>query len=128
MDDFFSDMKVKDKNPEKRVKTNLSKKAKAAMANVPLPPIRNKVDVEKLKEKKRGEIFSKDEVSANSNNIKPEGEKKAETLKRDITPMFDYYKAWDKFATKEEDKPDTDLGGDEILEAKNPTAIEQKAP
>lgn len=47
MDDFFSDMKVKDKNPEKRVKTNLSKKAKAAMANVPLPPIRNKVEIEK---------------------------------------------------------------------------------
>lgn len=22
-------------------------------------------------------------------------------MKRDITPMFDYYKAWDKFADKE---------------------------
>jgi len=63
MDDFFKDMKVKDKNPEKRIKSNLSAKGRAAMAKVPLPPIRNKVDIEKLKEKKNANIFSESEIS-----------------------------------------------------------------
>jgi len=98
MDDFFKEMKVKDKNPEKRIKTNMSAKAKAAMANVPLPPIRNKVEIEKMKEKKKGEIFDKEEISANTKKVA----EKAAPLKRDMTPMFDYYKAWDKFAEKEE--------------------------
>lgn len=73
----------------------------------------------------KGEIFSKDEVSANTKNIKPETDKKGETLKRDITPMFDYYKAWDKFAAKEEDNLQEKEGVDnDIIEAKNPQAVE----
>ena len=72
----------------------LSKKAAAAKANVPLPPIRNKVEVEKLKEKKKQQIFDKKEVQTNGTE---------KELKRDITPMFDYYKAWDKFAKVEDD-------------------------
>lgn len=68
------------------------------MANVPLPPIRNKVEIEKLKEKKKGEIFGKEEINENSKKVADQ----AAPLKRDITPMFDYYKAWDKFAKKEE--------------------------
>lgn len=35
-----------------------------------------------------------------------------ETLKRDTTPMFDYYKAWDKFALEQEDKADKDSDSD----------------
>ena len=44
-------------------------------------------------------------------------------LKRDITPMFDYYKAWDKF-TKEADDDNNDLN--EFEEAKNPTPTPDK--
>lgn len=69
-----------------------------AKESVPLPPIRNKVDVEMHKKKKDNEIFQKSEVPQKS-MAKSEKE-----LKRDITPMFDYYKAWDKFAADEEDK------------------------
>ena len=97
------------------------------MANVPLPPIRNKVEIEKMKEKKKKQIFDKEEVAANSKKVA----ENAKPLKRDITPMFDYYKAWDKFAKKEEDNlaKDQDSGSDaEIIEAKNPVAKEQKAP
>ena len=39
------------------------------MANVPLPPIRNKVEIEKLKEKKKGEIFGKEEINENSKKV-----------------------------------------------------------
>ncbi len=103
----------------------LSAKAKAAMANVPLPPIRNKVEIEKMKEKKKGEIFAKEEITENSKKVA----EKAAPLKRDITPMFDYYKAWDKFAKKEVDtlnkKSDApDDSEEEIIEAKNPVAKE----
>jgi len=45
--------------------------------------------------------------------------------------MFDYYKAWDKFAKKEEDglAKNHDSDSDtEIIEAKNPIPKEQKAP
>ena len=51
-----------------------------------------------------------------------DGEK---TLKRDITPMFDYYKAWDKFTKDEVEKEESD---EEVLEAKNPTFEEKAAP
>jgi ABC-type uncharacterized transport system YnjBCD substrate-binding protein len=51
-----------------------------------LPPIRNKIEIDSRKKQ-------------------PEDKKQ---LKRDITPMFDYYKAWDKFATETE-KEDGDF-------------------
>jgi hypothetical protein len=73
------------------------------MANVPLPPIRNKVDIQKrLQSGKASDIFGKEELQNNSKKLKEEqkkaGGKDEKILKRDITPMFDYYKAWDKFA------------------------------
>jgi hypothetical protein len=84
----------------------LSAKVAAAKASVPLPPIRNKVELEKLKEKKK------------------EAPKDEKELKRDITPMFDYYKAWDKFAVEEEEKNVENKGEEEaqgdFIEAKNP--------
>jgi hypothetical protein len=69
----------------------LSKKAAEARSKVPLPAIRNKVEVEQLKQKKNGKQTKP--------NTAPKDEKE---LKRDITPMFDYYKAWDKYAADEE--------------------------
>ena len=54
---------------------------------------------------------------------KPQGGKEGEKLKRDITPMFDYYKAWDKF-TKETDDDNNDLN--DFEEAKNPTPVPDK--
>lgn len=83
---------------------------------MPLPPIRNKVEIQKLKEKKEKEIFSKQEVK--------ESDKK---LQRDVTPMFDYYKNWDKFAAEETGKLDS-KEEDDILEAKNPVAEADKGP
>ena len=61
---------------------------------------------------------------------KPDG--KAATLKRDITPMFDYYKAWDNFADKAERDGDNEEAprqeeGD-IIPAKNPVAEKEKVP
>jgi len=64
---------------------------------VPLPPIRNKVDVQKHMAKvKKGDIF--DTADAKENTKKMQQAEKEKKLKRDITPMFDYYRAWDKFA------------------------------
>ena len=73
------------------------------MASVPLPPIRNKVDIQnRLKAGKASDIFGKDELQKNTQKLKEDqakGQGKEEkVLKRDITPMFDYYKAWDNFA------------------------------
>lgn len=39
--------------------------------------------------------------------------------------MFDYYKAWDKFAADEEKKNDD---GHDFIEAKNPIPEEEKPP
>ena len=96
----------------------------AAKAKVPLPPIRNKVEIDQLKAKKAGEIFDKKEVKQTG---KKEMAKDEKQLKRDITPMFDYYKAWDKFAAEEE-KTLENGGADEILEAKNPVAEPERQP
>ena len=74
----------------------MSKKAAAARAAVPLPPIRNKVDVQAANKKvKKGDIFDTADTKENTKTMQ-KTEKEAK-LKRDITPMFDYYKAWDKF-------------------------------
>ena len=43
--------------------------------------------------KEKDDIFTKEEIKTNTKKL---GKSEAE-LKRDITPMFDYYKAWDKF-------------------------------
>ena len=55
-----------------------------------------------MKSGKASDIFGKKELKDNSKKLKEEkknaGGKDDKVLKRDITPMFDYYKAWDKFA------------------------------
>jgi hypothetical protein len=60
---------------------------------MPLPPIRNKLD--KVEEKH--EAFDKTHINSSDKDKK---------LKRDTTPMFDYYKAWDKFTKEEVEKND----------------------
>jgi len=84
---------------------------------MPLPPIRNKVEIEKHKKKTEGDIFTNEETKKNS--------EKVNKLKRDITPMFDYYKSWDKFTKEEtektEEEPETDPN---FIPAKQAEAIE----
>ena len=65
-----------------------------------MPPIRNKVDIQnRLKAGKSSDIFGNDELQKNTQKLKDGQKGKDEKiLKRDITPMFDYYKAWDNFA------------------------------
>ena len=45
--------------------------------------------------KSKGDIFNYSEDAKENTKTMKKNEK---GLKRDITPMFDYYKAWDKFA------------------------------
>lgn len=62
---------------------------------------------------KKGNIFDKKDVKKIS--------KEEKELKRDTTPLIDYYKAWDKFADEELKKDDGDADSDgEIIPATNP--------
>ena len=83
---------------------------------MPLPPIRNKVQADKVKVSNNNKIFDKQDLA--------QSQGKEDVLKRDITPMFDYYKAWDKF-TKDADDDNNDLN-QEFEEAKNPTPTPDK--
>ena len=58
-------------------------------------------------------------------------------LKRDTTPMFDYYKAWDKFALEQEDKVDKadsdqsdqdEPNEDGFIPARNPKPEKEQGP
>jgi len=49
--------------------------------------------------------------------------KEEKILKRDITPMFDYYKAWDNFADKavaDAENGDEDATATDFIPATNP--------
>jgi len=129
----------KDKNKKVREAAfakGLSKKAAAAMASVPLPPIRNKVDIQnRLKAGKASDIFGKDELQKNTQKLKEDqakGQGKEEkVLKRDITPMFDYYKAWDNFADKavaDAENGDEDATATDFIPATNPKPVDERAP
>ena len=63
--------------------------------------------------------------------MKDQGTEKGKDLKRDTTPMFNYYKNWDKFtdeALKEldqqSDEEEVDTG-DGFKPAKNPTFVDE---
>lgn len=110
-------MGKKDKDQKLRENPKgLNAKAAQARANVPLPPIRNKVEIEKLAKKTKGDIFDKEEIKKNSES--------ASKLKRDITPMFDYYKSWDKFTKEATEKEDDDEETPDFIPAKQATPIE----
>ena len=73
-------------------------------------------------EAKKGQIFDKKDVKKVS--------KKEAELKRDTTPLIDYYKAWDKFADEavnNVDKEDENSDG-EIIPATNPQFEKERAP
>ncbi len=59
-----------------------------------MPPIRNKVDISSVVKGKTTEGNSKDIFTDKDVSGDNEESKK---LKRDVTPMPDYYKNWDKF-------------------------------
>lgn len=48
--------------------------------------------------------------------------------KRDNTPMFDYYKAWDKFSNEVDPDIDQDSSSASNLQAKNPVFKEEPRP
>lgn len=55
--------------------------------------------------------------------------KKEAELKRDTTPLIDYYKAWDKFADEELKKEEGDENSDgEIIPALNPKPEKERGP
>jgi hypothetical protein len=100
---------------------------------VPLPPVRNRIDISKQLEETKKKIQEKEAKAkskpatkkADPNDIFTEkdiqGEKKEEVkYKRDVTPMPDYYKAWDRF--------DVDDALDSDEENKNKNKITYKEP
>ena len=70
-------------------------KGKPEVKNANLPPIRNKIDI---KESLAKPVAPKKHVD----------DELISKIKRDNTPMPDYYKAWDKIAKMAEDDADSD--------------------
>ena len=77
---------------------------------MPLPPVRNRVDITKQLEETKKKIAQKEAAKKGGANKKTTNdpndifsEKDVATkpgevkYKRDVTPMPDYYKAWDRF-------------------------------
>ena len=92
-----------------------------------MPPIRNRVELDQHKIRKEQAIFEKDDIKKNSQKVKNQKqvESPADQLKRDTTPMFNYYKDWNKFADealKELDKDSDEEvdAGDGFIPAKKP--------
>lgn len=91
-----------------------------------MPPVRNKVDIEKYVKKKEeaqaaksNDIFCESDAKVNTKKMQNQAKDKEEgETKRDITPMFDYYKAWDKFA--EEAEKEVDKNSDQSDEEADP--------
>ena len=94
LENWQKDVSKKDKNPAATAKQR---------ANFPLPPIRNKVEIERLQKKQKNDIFEAKDIKENSKKVESN-----DKLKRDITPMFDYYKSWDKFTKEATEKLDDD--------------------
>ncbi len=89
----------------------------------PLPPIRNRIDInESLKKsKKEAPAGSK---PATQKLVDAQSEGFREKVKRDTTPMPDYYKAWDKIAAENDSSDDDGDTGDACC-AKNPKFKEE---
>ena len=84
-------------------------------SNKPLPPIRNRIDIRSslAESQKQAPASSKNKTASNANV--------ENSLKRDTTPMPDYYKNWDKIA-RENDSDDSGNENDtgDATRAKNP--------
>ena len=83
---------------------------------MPLPPVRNRIDITKQLEENKKKLQEKEAKAKGKPNAKKAadpndiftdkdvagGDKKEEVkFKRDVTPMPDYYKAWDRFDVDE---------------------------
>ncbi len=83
---------------------------------MPLPPVRNRIDITKQLEENKKKLQEKEAKAKGKPNVKKAadpndiftekdvagGDKKEEVkFKRDVTPMPDYYKAWDRFDVDE---------------------------
>ena len=83
------------------------------------------------------QIFEGDEVDNNSKKLKKD-QVAEERLKRDTTGIYDYYKAWDKFALEQEENADKDSDGDKsdaeepnedgFIPARNPKPEKESGP
>jgi DNA-nicking Smr family endonuclease len=93
-----------------------------------LPPVRNRVDISKQLEeakKKKAPAPKKPQAKPDPNDIftekdvggTNEGKPGEVKYKRDVTPMPDYYKAWDTYDI------DKALASDEEEESKKPSKI-----
>ena len=83
-----------------------------------LPPIRNKVDISAVVKGKTVEGNSKDIFT--DKDVGGDDTEEKKKLKRDVTPMPDYYKNWDKFnvdeALKSDDEEDIEKDKRQQLE------------
>jgi hypothetical protein len=108
---------------------------------MPLPPVRNRVDISKHLEETKAQIAKKEalkkapakKAGADPNDIFTEKDLKEESkttktevkYKRDITAMPDYYKAWDRFDI---DKAlDSDEEGTLKIKYKEPEPVKSQA-
>ena len=97
-----------------------------------MPPVRNKVDIQKYTEKvKKKEEEVKGDIFEKKDAVKDTRPEKKGAMTRDKTNMFDYYKAWDKYAAevdKESDSSDNekDKEIDGFIPARNPKPEEEK--
>lgn len=90
-----------------------------AKTQKPLPPIRNRVDIRNSLAQSEGQ---------GRQSTAKKGDKKNELfdkVKRDNTPMPDYYKAWDKIGREIEDLDSSDEDTGDATRAKNPKYREE---
>ena len=76
-----------------------------------LPPVRNRVDIVKSLEAGKKAPKKRDPRDIFTEATMTEEEKRAAAIKRDTTPMPDYYKAWDKFDVDKALDSDEDESG-----------------
>ena len=101
---------------------------KGAAASKPLPPIRNRIDISNsLQQSKKVAPAGQAAAASKAASQRTNAEKELlDKVKRDTTPMPDYYKAWDKIGRELEDDNDCDENdtGD-ATRAKNPKFREE---
>ena len=103
-----------------RAEVAATAQAKKKASKKPLPPIRNRVDIARSLQQSEREAAAKLAAKTGGQKPKNKEEELLAKVKRDTTPMPDYYKAWDKIG-QDIDSEDSD-GGDtgDAMRAKNP--------
>ena len=103
-------------------KTRSKQTGQAKAASKPLPPIRNRIDI------RNSLAASERQASQQETSTAKPGNKKNELfdkVKRDNTPMPDYYKAWDKIGREIDDLDSSDEDTGDATRAKNPKFREE---